>query len=190
MAGKCKHNDPHPLHRATSNQRPSQHILDFPPFISPLFLSDEYTHRCGATSNLFKPITVGTFTPSHRVALAPLTRCRINTVHIYGDHSVEYYAQCASTPGTLLITEATIVHPKAGGYAHAPGIYPEEQVDAWKKIVDAVHAKGSFIVLKLWALGWAASPNLLAAEGNPIEEIQEYVGFFATAAKNAVEGVG
>ncbi|TFY70450.1 hypothetical protein EVG20_g2570 [Dentipellis fragilis] len=184
-----------------------------------------------STSNLFKPITLGTFTLSHRVALAPLTRCRANAAHVHGDLGVEYYTQRASTPGTLLITEATIVHPKAGGYAHAPGIYSDEQVIAWKKvrlflrllegadvltmrgagkIVDAVHAKGSFIILQLWALGRAAFPDLLAADGNPyvsaspiklsdrvetpralsVEEIQEYVGFFAMAAKNAVEGAG
>ncbi|KAA1472761.1 FMN-linked oxidoreductase [Dentipellis sp. KUC8613] len=162
------------------------------------------------TSNLFEPITVGNVTLSHRVALAPLTRCRANAAHVHGPLGLEYYSQRASTPGTMLITEATIIHPKAGGFSHAPAIYSDEQIAAWKKIVDAVHAKGSFIVLQLWALGRAAYPAVLEAEGNPyvsaspvklsdreetpralsVEEIQEYVGLFAAAAKNAVEGAG
>ncbi|KAF4393846.1 hypothetical protein F8388_018337 [Cannabis sativa] len=35
-------------------------------------------------------------------------------------------------------------------FPHVPGIYKEEQVEAWKKIVDAVHAKGSIIFCQLW----------------------------------------
>ena len=48
--------------------------------------------------------------------------------------SVEFYKQRASVPGTLLITEATFVSPQASGQPHAPGIWNEEQVAAWKKV--------------------------------------------------------
>lgn len=37
-----------------------------------------------------------------------------------------------------------------------PGIYNEEQVEAWKKVVDAVHAKGSIIFCQLWHVGRAS----------------------------------
>lgn len=48
---------------------------------------------------------------------------------------VEYYSQRASTPGTLLITEATHISVKAGVYAHAPGIYTDAQIKGWKKVL-------------------------------------------------------
>ncbi|KAA1472759.1 FMN-linked oxidoreductase [Dentipellis sp. KUC8613] len=160
---------------------------------------------------LFQPITLGHITLSHRIALAPMMRCRANANHVPLAITIEYFAQRASTPGTLLITDACIIHPKVGGYAHAPGIYTDEQITAWKRVVDAVHARGSYIVLQLWALGRAASPQVLAAEGGydyvaasaiplssslntpralRIEKIQEIPKMFATAARNAVYKAG
>lgn len=65
------------------------------------------------SSKFFQSIKVG----NHRVALAPLTRLRatVQHVHVPGELVPEYYRQRASEPGTLLITEATLVAPKAGG---------------------------------------------------------------------------
>jgi NADPH2 dehydrogenase len=125
---------------------------------------------------------------------------------------VEYYAQRASFPGTLLVSEATPIAPQAGGYSNIPGIWNDKQIAGWKKVVDAVHAKGSFIYLQLWAMGRAAQPGVLEKEeGGPydvvsssdepfeggakpralsVEEIREYVGWYARAAKAFVEQAG
>ncbi|EPQ49950.1 NADH flavin oxidoreductase, partial [Gloeophyllum trabeum ATCC 11539] len=81
---------------------------------------------------LFQPKQVGEITVQHRIVLAPLTRNRANKEHVHGDLAVEYYSQRASMPGTLLITEATYIARKAGGYPHVPGIWSEEQIAAWK----------------------------------------------------------
>jgi len=48
--------------------------------------------------------------------------------------ATEYYAQRASVPGTLLITEATLISREAGGFANVPGIYTNDQIAAWKKV--------------------------------------------------------
>ena len=114
---------------------------------------------------LFTPLQVGGAKLSTRIAMAPLTRYRANDAHVHTDLAVEYYSQRASFPGTLLITEATFISPRAAGYANVPGIYNSDQVAAWKKVTDAVHAKGSFIYCQLWALGRAAKPDILQAEG-------------------------
>ena len=140
--------------------------------------------------------------------MAPLTRFRANDAHVHGDLAVEYYSQRASVPGTLLITEATFISPRASGYPNVPGVYNAAQVAAWKKVTDAVHAKGSFIYCQLWALGRAATPDVLKKEGNekwytsssdiPLEgkpkprpldeeEIWGYVQDYAHAAKTAIE---
>ncbi|KAI0342407.1 FMN-linked oxidoreductase [Trametopsis cervina] len=160
---------------------------------------------------LFTPIQVGDVTLQHRVVLAPLTRFRASKAHVHKPIAVEYYKQRASVPGTMLITEASYIAAKAGGYANVPGIYNDEQIAAWKEIVDAVHAKGSFIYLQLWALGRAAMPEQLELEGSfpyvsasdvllegrdvapralTTDEIKEYVQFYATAASNAVHRAG
>jgi NADPH2 dehydrogenase len=51
--------------------------------------------------------------------------------------ATEYYSQRATEPGTLLITEAAFIAPQAGGYESVPGCYNDEQIAAWKRIVDA-----------------------------------------------------
>ncbi|KAJ7656298.1 hypothetical protein DFH06DRAFT_991557 [Mycena polygramma] len=162
-----------------------------------------------STSKLFQPTLVGDIKLSNRVVFAPSTRFRSDKDHVPLPHVAEYYEQRGSTPGTLLITEATFIAPRSGGYGNVPGIWSDEQIAAWKKVTDRVHAKGSFIILQLWALGRAADAATLEAEGLPyvsasdvpmkdkkapqpltVEEIQEYIQLYATAASNAVHKAG
>ncbi|CAG8604738.1 4150_t:CDS:2 [Acaulospora colombiana] len=159
------------------------------------------------SSELFSPIRVGRLDLAHRVVLAPLTRCRADSAHVHGDLAVTYYEQRASVPGTLLITEATFIAPEASGLNGVPGIWSREQIAAWKKVTDAVHAKGSIIYLQLWALGRQANPKALEKEGGypyvsssdvPMQgkpkprplfkfEVEKYVDLYAKAAENAIE---
>ncbi|KZP02796.1 FMN-linked oxidoreductase [Athelia psychrophila] len=118
---------------------------------------------------LFEPIQVGDITLGNRVIMAPLTRFRAMETHVPGPHAAEYYSQRSVAPGTLLITEATFIGEKAGGYFGIPGIYSDEQISGWKKVVDAVHANGSFIYLQMWALGRTADPEEIKRD-NPNNE--------------------
>jgi N-ethylmaleimide reductase len=104
-------------------------------------------------SKLFSPIKIGTIDLSHRVVLAPLTRMRADLPgNVPNDLMKTYYEQRASQGG-LLITEATFVSQTGnGGYA-SPGISTDAQVAGWRKVVDAIHAKGAKIVLQLWHVG-------------------------------------
>jgi 2,4-dienoyl-CoA reductase-like NADH-dependent reductase (Old Yellow Enzyme family) len=113
--------------------------------------------------NLFKPIQLGNKTLKHRVAMAPLTRFRADDNHVPTDLSTTYYDQRASDGG-LIITEATFISEEAGHYPNVPGIWSNDQIKAWKKITDAVHAKGGIIYLQLWHLGRADGvPNVSAS---------------------------
>nr|WBW02129.1 isopiperitenone reductase [Schizonepeta tenuifolia] len=69
----------------------------------------------------------------------------------------EYYAQRA-TEGGLMITEAAIVSPYASGYPHVPGIFNKEHVEAWKPVVERMHAKGAIVFVQLWHVGRASHP--------------------------------
>lgn len=83
---------------------------------------------------LFSPVQVGHMALSHRVVLAPLTRFRADTEHVHHGAAVKHYTQRAQTPGTLLISEGTLVAPEAGGYDNVPGIWTHTQIAAWKKV--------------------------------------------------------
>ncbi|KAF9484153.1 NADH:flavin oxidoreductase/NADH oxidase [Pholiota conissans] len=114
---------------------------------------------------LYTPTQVGDIALSHRVVMAPLTRLRADDNHVPRENIVaEYYSQRASVPGTLIITEATLIAQKAGGYDNVPGIWNADQIAAWKKVTEAVHAKGSYIFLQLWAVGRGAMLEVLERE--------------------------
>uniref|UniRef100_A0A060TFD9 ARAD1D22418p n=1 Tax=Blastobotrys adeninivorans TaxID=409370 RepID=A0A060TFD9_BLAAD len=168
-----------------------------------------------SSSNAFKPIKVGRLDLGHRIAMAPLTRLRADEkTHVLPEMAEEYYEQRASRPGTLIITEATFLSEKAGGYPSAPGVYTSEQIAQWKKVFEKIHAKGSHVYVQLWNLGRVAPErvmgkgNVLSASDVPfdgsqmpgeyyapdnvprpmtVDEIQQFVKDYATAAKNAVE---
>ena len=87
-----------------------------------------------------------------RIALAPLTRCRSYGCVPQPSHASLYYAQ-RTTPGGLLIAEATGISDTSNGYPHTPGIWTQEQVEAWKPIVKAVHDKGGIFICQIWHVG-------------------------------------
>ncbi|KAJ8063429.1 hypothetical protein OCU04_008648 [Sclerotinia nivalis] len=157
-------------------------------------------------STLFSPLKVGASELQHRIAMAPLTRLRADDNYVPLPMVTEYYAQRASVPGTLLISEGTFIVHKSCGFPNPPGIWSKDQITAWKKTTDAVHAKKSYIWMQIGASGRAADPTLLekvgykakSASDIPFEggvkpeplteaEIKEYFELFAQAAKNAIE---
>jgi N-ethylmaleimide reductase len=101
---------------------------------------------------------------SHRIVMAPLTRMRSEQPgDIPGPLALEYYTQRASEGG-LIITEATTVAITGRGYLGAPGIYADDQIVGWKKITDAIHAKGGVILLQLWHVGRASHVDMTGGE--------------------------
>jgi N-ethylmaleimide reductase len=107
---------------------------------------------------LFNSLQVGALNIPNRVLLAPLTRTRADAGHMPNALMAEYYAQRAS--GGLLITECTMVAPGTSAFINEPGIYCAEQVEAWKQVTAAVHAKGGRIFMQIWHAGRAAHPAM------------------------------
>ncbi|RAL15198.1 chanoclavine-I aldehyde reductase easA [Aspergillus homomorphus CBS 101889] len=160
-----------------------------------------------SSSRLFTPLRVGNCDLRHKLVLSPMTRFRADDAAVPLAFVKDYYAQRASVPGTLLITEATAISSQAKGFPNVPGIWTREQVNAWREIVDAVHAKGSYIWLQLWATGRSAETEVLEAAGHeltsssavPVEpdqptpralteaEIEGYVEEYVEAARRAME---
>ena len=117
-------------------------------------------------STLFDPIQIGEISLSNRVVMAPLTRNRAIAGQQAGPLTVEYYRQRA-TAG-LIISEASPINPMAHGYLDTPGIHTPEQVSAWRKVTDAVHAAGGRIVIQLWHVGRISHTSLLPGGAAPV----------------------
>lgn len=118
-------------------------------------------------SKLHTNIKVGPYQIAHRVVLAPLTRMRAEPGAIPGQLMAEYYAQRTSAGG-LLIGEATIAAPNGNGYLGAPGLYDDSQIEGWKLVTDAVHAKGGKIFLQLYHAGRQSNSQLQPDGGQPV----------------------
>jgi N-ethylmaleimide reductase len=109
---------------------------------------------------LFSPLKVGPYQLAHRVMLAPLTRMRAEKPGLSPRPlNTEYYRQ-RTTPGGLLIAEATPVVATGHGNPGVPGIHTEQQIKGWREVVDAVHAKGGLIFLQLWHVGRVSHSSL------------------------------
>jgi N-ethylmaleimide reductase len=103
---------------------------------------------------LFSPVTLGTLALPNRILMAPLTRCRADAEHVPTALIAEHYAQRASAG--LLIAEATMVIEGNSAFGgREPGIYSPAQVAGWRRVTEAVHAKGGRIALQLWHGGRA-----------------------------------
>jgi N-ethylmaleimide reductase len=116
---------------------------------------------------LFEPFKLGPLTLPNRLVMAPLTRNRaIPPGMVPSPLAVEYYAQRASAG--LLVTEASQVSQQGQGYQDTPGIYSKEQVAGWRKITDAVHARGGRIDIQLWHVGRISHTSLQPNGGAPV----------------------
>jgi N-ethylmaleimide reductase len=116
--------------------------------------------------DLFSPVSLGSIALKNRMVMAPLTRNRAGEGGVPQPLNVTYYEQRASAG--LIITEATPISAMAHGYPALPGIYTDAQVAGWKKVTDAVHAKGGKIVLQLWHVGRISHPSLLPNGALPV----------------------
>ncbi|KAL7624986.1 hypothetical protein AAE478_004200 [Parahypoxylon ruwenzoriense] len=167
-------------------------------------------------SRLFESLQLGPVRLAHRIIMAPLTRYRASDNHVPLPYVAEYYTQRSCVPGTLIITEATLISEKAGGYDNVPTLATEEALNSWKSVVKAIHDRGCFVFCQLWALGRVGHPSVLAREKergarnlglvsssavpyadgqpNPRElteaEIQDFIHDHAAAARAAVEVAG
>ncbi len=117
-------------------------------------------------TTLFGPYTLGSLTLSNRIVMAPLTRNRAGPGFVPGDLASEYYTQRASAG--LLISEATQISQQGQGYQDTPGIYSQAQIDGWRKVTKAVHAKGGHIFLQLWHVGRVSHVDLQERGAAPV----------------------
>ncbi len=108
--------------------------------------------------DLFTPVRLGDLELANRVVMAPLTRLRSGRAGVPGDIVVEHYEQRAGVG--LIITEGVFPNDESRSYAGQPGIVTEEQAAAWRRVADAVHARGGRIVMQVMHGGRVSHPEL------------------------------
>ena len=106
--------------------------------------------------SLFAPTSLGDIALSNRIVMAPMTRDRAGPGDVPTDLMVEYYAQRASAG--LIVTEGVQPSPAGKGYWRTPGIHSAAQIEGWRRVADAVHARGGRIVMQLMHCGRVVVP--------------------------------
>jgi 12-oxophytodienoic acid reductase len=101
------------------------------------------------TDPLHTPFKLPLHTLDHRVVLAPMTRMRASENGIPHPRTAEYYAE-RTTPNSLLISEGIVIHPRGRGFPNTPGLYNDEQIQAWKPITGVVKGRGGVFFAQLW----------------------------------------
>lgn len=101
--------------------------------------------------SLFAPITLGDYSLRNRIVMAPMTRSRADAQGVPSELAVEYYSSRADAG--LILTEGTGPSAAGMGYPRTPGIYTPAQIAAWRRVTDAVHARGGITFLQLMHVG-------------------------------------
>jgi N-ethylmaleimide reductase len=105
--------------------------------------------------DIFSPVELGDIRLKNRIVMAPMTRSRAGADALPTDIMVDYYRQRAGAG--LIVTEGIAPSADGLGYCRTPGIYNGEQVRAWTRIVEAVHAEGGRIVAQIMHVGRVAN---------------------------------
>lgn len=162
---------------------------------------------------LLEATKLGNHTLKNKMVMAAMTRSRADVNGIVGDLTMKYYTQRASAG--LILTEGINISEQALGSPFTPGIFTQEQIEAWKKVIKSVHNKGGIIFAQLWHTGRVGhsadrngklpvAPSAIAIMGMQqftsqgmkdfetpheltVAEIKQIIKDYGQAAKNAIE---
>ena len=118
---------------------------------------------------LFDPPTLRGTTFANRIWLAPL--CQYSAADgVPNDWYLVHLGARASGGFGLVIAEATAVVPEGRISSRDTGSWNDEQVTAWRRVTDFVHARGTLVGVQLAHAGRKAStcsPFAVGPDGRP-----------------------
>lgn len=117
-------------------------------------------------NRLFSSVRIGSTEIRNRFVMAPMTRSRADDAGVPSDLVATYYAQRAGAG--LIISEGVFPSAMGKGYVRTPGIETEAQVAAWKRVAEAVHARGGRIFMQIMHSGRISHPSLLPGDALPV----------------------
>jgi N-ethylmaleimide reductase len=107
---------------------------------------------------LLEPVTLGELRLANRIVMAPMTRNRADADGVPNELMARYYAQRAEAG--LIVTEGTAPSLCGVAYCREPVIETAAQVAGWRRVTDAVHARGGLIVLQVMHGGRIGSRHI------------------------------
>ena len=109
-------------------------------------------------SKLFQPWNHGSLRLRNRVVMAPMTRRMAGEDGLVTDEIIAYYGRRARGEVGLIISEGTGIDSlHAFDTLTVPRFDTEERLEAWRKVVEAVHAEGGAFAPQLWHTGRLAA---------------------------------
>lgn len=110
---------------------------------------------------LFEPAVLGDLHLRNRIVMAPMTRNRAHPDGVPSEVMVDYYAQRADAG--LIVAEGTSPSATGQAYCREPAIETPAQIAGWRRVTDAVHARGGLIVLQVMHGGRVGSHQIKGA---------------------------
>ena len=163
--------------------------------------------------NLFSPLELRGVTVANRSWVSPM--CQYSAHEgVVGDWHLVHLGSFATGGAGLVLAEATAVSPEGRISVNCPGLWNDDQVDAWRRVTSFAHSLGTPMGIQLahagrkgstrspWSDqqfasigegGWqTVAPSAVAFEGYPSPraltsgEIDSLVDDFANAARRAL----
>jgi len=135
------------------------------------------------SSVLFSPLTLRGLNLANRVVVAPMCQYSAHD-GIVGDWHMMHVGQFAVGGHGLFIAEATAVEPRGRISVGCPGLWNDEQMAAWKRIVDFSKTWGNTpMAIQLAHAGRKGSSS---APWNGGHQLDENVGGWTTVAPSAI----
>ncbi|WP_026354471.1 alkene reductase [Massilia niastensis] len=110
------------------------------------------------STHLFEPVTLGELRLANRIVMAPMTRNRATAEGVPTAIMRDHYAQRAEAG--LIVAEGSWPSAAGQAYCRQPGIVTNAQIDGWRRVTDAVHARGGLIVLQVMHGGRIGSRHI------------------------------
>jgi N-ethylmaleimide reductase len=117
-------------------------------------------------SALFSPLTIGPYTITNRIVMAPLARARSDEDRAPTPIVATYYAQRASAG--LIVSEATHVSPYSISRHGTSAQHSEAQSAAWSRVAAAVHEVSGLIFQQLYHVGRKSLASAIPGGAQPV----------------------
>lgn len=147
---------------------------------------------------LFSPQRLGGKLAPNRIVFAS-HQTNLAERHLFGERHLHYYLARARGGAGLIVLEASVVHPSDFPYEHAIFGFDERIVASYRRLVEAIHTRGSLMLAQLTHAGqegtsgltghelWAPSavPNAASREVPKVMEVEDIRAVVAGFARSA-----
>ncbi|BBB08522.1 oxidoreductase [Sphingopyxis sp. EG6] len=114
----------------------------------------------GAAAALFSPFDLAGLSLANRAVVSPMTRVSATDEGHATAQMRDYYSAFALGGFGLVITEGIYTdRVYSQGYFNQPGLADDHQTEAWRAVVDGVHASGGKIIAQLMHAGALSQGN-------------------------------